>query len=870
MQDGQVITRGKVLKYLLLPGIIPRLRYLASNSPMNIAYLIVCVFNAVRILPGTHPFLRQDKIGTYSIKRAIAEAADHIVVSRNNIDQIIIFFSILVGIILLSLQFIALFAALIIQPAQALGVGGGYSMFFQTPSPQTDLAHRMLDMVFGIPGMFNSSEDIGTPLHLALQSIFEFYSYGLLAVGLMIILYFTVAVVAETAVHGIPFGKRFKHAWVPIRVVVFFGLIIPVAHGMNGAQFITLYAAKYGSAMATNGWILFNQTIQGSYLGDNSDMIAKPNIPETQHIPAFILLAKTCKYAEGRANESHENVDAFIISGDNATSLQGLSYQDAVQLVNGGEIHFVFGVQDPTNYDSSPGDVGPICGTMVMPVTDISEPGSAVIQEAYFNIIKNLWYQNAYNMDQYALNFTRVYMTIPPSDRNAPLPPRDYKQTLVDGVRQQLDQALDQAIDAQANSGNLGVDPQIIEYGWAGAAIWYNKIAEQNGVLTQAVFSSPRIGQYPRVMEYIRLERERVNRSGSGSQRFSPSTDTGSPIEFSGRDAEIGLVLYQVYHYWYGEDEGMRTDNLSTHTDRTGNYIIDFINALMGTSGLFDMCKNTNVHPLAQMSSAGKALIESSIRNLMGALIGPLGYLGGQEVSGVTMAIAGFLGSIATISLLIGFIMFYVIPFMPFLYFFFSFGGWVKGLFEALVGVGLWALAHLRIDGEGLPGSAAAGGYFLIFEVFIRPILIIFGLLAAIVIFTAMVKVLNDTYYLAVTNMTGHNPENLALCGQGGGSQSSVQPGSEEYFRGPIDELFFTVMYVIIVYMVGMASFKLIDLIPNSILRWMGNNVETFNDIMNDPAEGLMQYIAIGGSTLGGSLQGGLDEALDSFNNNVR
>ncbi len=52
------------------------------------------------------------------------------------------------------------------------------------------------------------------------------------------------------------------------------------------------------------------------------------------------------------------------------------------------------------------------------------------------------------------------------------------------------------------------------------------------------------------------------------------------------------------------------------------------------------------------------------------------------------------------------------------------------------------------------------------------------------------------------------------------------------------------------VYMIGMSSFKLIDLIPNNILRWMGSGVSTYNDQAGEPAEGLISKMAIGGSMM--------------------
>jgi hypothetical protein len=54
--------------------------------------------------------------------------------------------------------------------------------------------------------------------------------------------------------------------------------------------------------------------------------------------------------------------------------------------------------------------------------------------------------------------------------------------------------------------------------------------------------------------------------------------------------------------------------------------------------------------------------------------------------------------------------------------------------------------------------------------------------------------------------------------------------------------------------MMAMASFKMINLVPNNILRWLGQSVSSFNDQAADPASGLTQYAAIGGARIGGQM----------------
>ena len=165
-----------------------------------------------------------------------------------------------------------------------------------------------------------------------------------------------------------------------------------------------------------------------------------------------------------------------------------------------------------------------------------------------------------------------------------------------------------------------------------------------------------------------------------------------------------------------------------------------------------------------------------------------------------------------------------------------------------MVGIPLWALAHLRIDGEGLPGQAAESGYFLIFEIFLRPILTVFALIAAILIFSAQVRVLNFIWDIVTTNVTGFSA----------GDDNQLDFYFKRFQRSTIDQFFFTATYTIIVYLMANLSFKLIDKIPDGILRWMGSSASAFGDTDQDPSESLTKYAAQGGLVQGQQLVRGV------------
>lgn len=905
-----------MIKYVALPEIKPRLARLIESGFQYVSFFIALVFSSVKLLPVAHPYTIPANIGKFGIRHVVAAAANNLVWDRRNIDQLLLFFCILVGLVIIFVQFALLGVSFFLQPALA-DIPNSFSGFFVTPTPEHDIAHMMLDMVFGVEGVFNScistaarcvdaqghpiptnpalvgQPGIGPladnaftsfpfPVHVGLHQMFTLYSLGLLIVAVIITLYFIVTVLVETAQTGTAFGKRFNKVWAPLRFVMAFGLLVPVGHGLNSAQYIVLYAAKFGSAFATNGWVMFNDTITDTYLGETQKLVSTPNVPEVSSLLQFFFLARTCAETK-RINEGLE-IQPYMVSGplESTPSLliqPSTGYEEMIDQAKGSSIVTIrYGVQDEEKYGTYKGFVKPLCGEVKLKLSDprvaddtgahAPDPGADYLQQYYWFILKELWYSRAatdlLGYPNYPENYVRRFGSINPNP-DAELATNEYKQALREFYTSDLEYVLlgtphkfglapptpNKAIEAQIRSGAWDVPGSLKEKGWAGAGIWYNRIAEMNGALTTAVFNIPAPTRYPEAMEYVREKKLQFNNDLSYADMYAPVLRDGQDI---GRFQSEASIYNEAYKFWTA-DGGANT----THTQETGNIIIDVINAMFGTEGLYSMRQNADTHPLAQLVGIGRSLIESAIQNFGYAI---LGGVGGnvfsrlekfKNVGAMLKVASGFMVTFAMVGLTVGFVLFYVVPFLPFLYFFFAISGWIKGIFEAMVGVPLWALAHLRIDGEGLPGQAAMNGYFLIFEIFLRPILIIFGLLAGISIFAALVAVMNQIFDLVTSNITGFD----ATCQDAECSATEI-----EFYRAPVDEFFYTVIYAVIAYLMGISSFKLIDLIPNNILRWMGQSVATFNDSAEDPVESMVSRTSLGAQQASGAISGGLKQLL--------
>lgn len=927
-----------------MPQVLPRAKDLFFSGFSHVAFFMAQIYHSARLLPTGHPYLQPGNLGKYGIRHVIVEAGNNLVISKKNIDQIIIFGVLLAGIVILMMQFFLLGFSLFAQTAYAGAVPSTFAEYFLLADATHDVAFVLLDRVFGVPDFFvdvgrgqtcvaqgipcfqsqatqglaqssrvitpdltiytrvtggsytlepTAATNIAFPwgFHLALHSMFEAYSVGILLIAVFIFIYFVAAIIAETAQSGTPFGRRFNHVWAPLRIIAAIGLLVPLTHGLNSGQYILLFAAKWGSGFASNGWIIFNNAaISGAdtMLGNTENLVAMPNVPKMNTLVEFGTILATCKHAYERMYYEREDrpepmvIDAWLISPDDVTLAPRLltqtDYVTALEYFNYGDIHVRFGeLRDTTggggDYQTYDGQIAPYCGELKLEIHNGEllaaprEPGPALAQAFYYSMINVIWQAAAGNCggggygagngfsNQGCIgeNVTNRYLPIG-NDPTAPLPDSGVLEEIRQAHQDLLDLLVNTAVTQQRNSPEWL--EQLTDLGWGGAAVWYNKVAQLNGSMIGAVFSLPTIKAYPEIMEKTRKKRAGADSDAPGDTRHQVYQSADAPLIIRDEEeVEIGKALYITQTLW--------RDHYS-EKKKGGNIWIDVVNAVFGTQGLFDMQENADlqIHPLAQLTAVGRTLVDTAIRNLgysaAAGLGGGIVNLFGQHLAGrVAMTASGFLSQVAMIGISIGFVLYYVVPFLPFIYFFFAVGGWIKGIFEAMVGVPLWALAHLRIDGNGLPGDAALGGYQLIMEIFLRPILIVFGYLASITIFAAQVQILHEIWPLVVSNVSGFDSD--AGFGNNGSPQHNIDgTGGWRFLRSAVDQFFFTVIYAIVVYMLAMSSFKMIDLVPNHILRWIGANVSTFGDQSGDPAQNLVRNSYIGANMVSGQVQGAI------------
>jgi hypothetical protein len=240
------------------------------------------------------------------------------------------------------------------------------------------------------------------------------------------------------------------------------------------------------------------------------------------------------------------------------------------------------------------------------------------------------------------------------------------------------------------------------------------------------------------------------------------------------------------------------------------------------------------VFPMVLLTSVGDKIVVKSVA----------AFGAGTIASFLSPAVGNMIFFFGFMALSIGFLLSYVLPFMPFIYFFFAVVEWVMSIIEALIGAPLWALSHLRIEGDGLPGAGAAGGYMIIFGIILKPILIVFGLIASYTIFNAGAYFLNTMF----------------------GTAAQITQNGE---LSPLSFIAYLLIYAVICYNLGMVCFKMIDTIPEQVMRWLGQNVQNFKDGKQDPIGHVSGITQAAGTYMliqaGNQVSGGIGAAKGSF-----
>jgi conjugal transfer/type IV secretion protein DotA/TraY len=390
-----------------------------------------------------------------------------------------------------------------------------------------------------------------------------------------------------------------------------------------------------------------------------------------------------------------------------------------------------------------------------------------------------------------------------------------------------------------------GLNQEMLQYGWASAGAFYNKITAMNATVQS--MAKPAITYLP-------------GKLGSAAANCGSSYSSIQDCVPAQIDYETAMVM-QLYTKWYegysasgtGSTAGGRNgtagltaqQNASDKPNGMSMWSLGWGLIKGGSSAVMSLLRTSiglpnnrdgllvnlvgdvsdNTLPLANLAKTGVGMIlmGAGILTLASILQGAIGVL--TAATGTALAnsmIFAFITATATSLISSGMMLTFFVPIMPFIRSAFATLTWMVSIFEAVCMVPIAALAHLTTEGEGL-AAGARQCWVLWLNVLVRPILFVMGFIGAFIVYNAWVCYFTTAFLAAAAN----------------------SPTQDNIIMSIISLFFNSTVYVGTCFAAANSIFKMVDIIPNALMRWMpGGSVDHSFDDGAQAAQGYAQSAA--------------------------
>ena len=569
--------------------------------------------------------------------------------------------------------------------AQGIGASGIPNDLFTPVSG--DKSMQILQSLFGGLPVFGGG---GTDAFIAPIGTFNNL---VLTVGGVLAAYTILAGTMMTAHDGEVLGKQFHSVWIPVRTALGAALVLPVFNGYCVAQVAVAWLLIQGIGLADAVWTKFT--------GDSNltNVVAVGfNNPASYKLAEDILKAKLCVAAlnaESQANPAVYSGANFSIS-TKTIATQIIPSGDAMSppTVIPGKTIYQFG--DATGNSNLAPDV---CGS----VTVQEYQGSLTDTTSSIAAINSAQQQALTGMMSDADAIINSAIQIVAQQQKAP---GSYD---TNNLRQQVNAMIGKynntvrqgGVNAYGNTQAYNqVAQNSSQDGWFLAGSWFMKLASMQEDAQQAVSAVPDSSSI---------------QSADENDTIKQAIDKYMPVLTQITDNSLGAADFGI--------------TKQSSSDRP-----DIITKLF--SKIDNMVISPNENPVMAMKRLGDWVL--GISSLLIALtIGASGLSAAGSVVTVGLSLtilttATMLMPLLTMMFILGITLSFVLPMLPMFIWIGAAIGWLILAVEAIIAAPLWVVMHLNPKGSDLVGTAGRG-YMMVLSLMLRPVLMIFGLVAAII-----------------------------------------------------------------------------------------------------------------------------------------
>lgn len=846
------ITAGSVAKYALLPGILPRLKRLGFVLA-KFLHVFTTLFGAAGLIPANHPCLRAENIGRYKFTEIVGLAAHNVKLTRAHLPQTIMFFAI-IGAYLLTILTVVLSLLQMVAGTQA------HAQFFSnnpaTNDPRTDYAYEFLTQVFGkinigdlwLGNGVATRDNPMNPLINVFGEMMSFYSKMLLVVAAFLIVYLLINTVISAARTGRPWGEKFDSIWAPLRLAAAIGLLVPVHPiGYNGAQLMVFQAAHWGSAIATNMW---TQAVSKGFSDDN--IVGTYGANKNYNVVRAIFLMEVCKEIYNKYNQNWGLFDPISATPEKE--------KDSDKTY----IQYSYGTDDDPKYCGSirvkiPPSINKVTfqkpnnslwGSKLPSATEYKINELEVeVKKAYERAVDDV-FAVARTIAGPMVNFSSVGTSLGFSLTSVPGQGVAHQKMVLawldnldqdkDGVFLNETTPIDFGRIKKDYNDALKVNMAYhTQFGWANAGGFFLRISKFASEMGQALESAPEIVAMPVLLAGAKKP--------NGEGYTSPDPDDAdnkdldemtllmqnvdkwfreSPPQ-SKEDNDLGIMNWDAYmdridFYTIWKNDTMSQNESATKSNTTPVDFGDYFQGLRADSWFAEFRGAKAIHPIGELAAIGNRMIFVGAGLVMGGAV-----LSTVEVSievsaivtsaryGTNWAIIGqFMMKLGSAMVLAGFMLAIYVPAIPFMFFMFAVVEWIASILEAVIGMPLWCLSLISIEGEGL--GKAQQGFNTFFEIMLKPAIIVISLIACALLYTGAVRFINYAYGSFITDSQD-------------GMTSWVTAVSG---INPLIFMFNMFFYLFLIYSITNSIFKMMNDIPTGFFKWAALQSNIYNPRM--------------------------------------
>ena len=725
----------------------------------------------------------------------------------------------------------------------------------------------------------------GGALQNALAGMMGAYNTGVITVACVMMLWMIVSIVIDTAKTGVFGGGRHNMVWAPIRVMFALGLLFPLGSGFSSGQYAVMKLAEWGSNFGTRAWsqyvagvvgdqsllapfavnnatslvnsiskvmvcqVAFNTYLlqaKGSLPGDQviravqDTSLFKPNITNRYTNNTGSNVCGTITYSSATANDDIDRILDWATSTTPMTASTPVGaagdYNSApnFSLAARDFRRAMRGALEPALRDTPGGALG---------------SGGTVIEMARR-------FACGYVARKFPDGGTGTSPVAGVPQCNAGVAPANAAADPDMSEQQAMSNRLnDDIMTAYNGPGKAALTTyisgpmvtQMQQRGWAGMGMWYQDISNMNSLMASA--------QQPQAT--VEPGSVWIGAGGTGWLRCLGSKIIGRSCRISGLEENV-LKALDGYDKWWDNSTAPGTPGRALNTYATGGKDINtgssgklksvisaFKNLSAGDNNIASTLARffvpnsggsflfravdlaaTGTYPLAQLADVGHSVLGTGALLWGGVtLVQAVSSLKGFGFSlGIGVAVSTLLNAFATIGssmIMAGLVISFYLPVLPFLRVAFAVLTWMVSVFEAVVMVPVAALAHLVSTGDGLTGGQPQlrTAWILWLNVLMRPVLVVMGFVAGMLIYNTFAVYFHTTF------------------SQGTASVIS----SQNYFMALVAKVCYSVIYLGTLYTAANTSFKLLDVFPENLMRWMGGSPDrTMSSQLSQGHEGAM------------------------------